>query len=139
MDQKEPIKITLSGILSWIFGLFFLKIAVEMLMMHEYLSAAFMFMVVFVSFPPFSNLIKSELNISLSGAVRILLVIILLAGSLAVDHNHSFSEIPIIQTSSGSYNTTQGDNVHYWNWRWNETSHTGDMKVTSECEYMFEL
>jgi hypothetical protein len=27
MDQKEPFKITLSGILSWIFGLYFLVIA----------------------------------------------------------------------------------------------------------------
>jgi hypothetical protein len=131
MDQKESIKITLSGIVRWIVGLFFIKIALEMLMVYEYLSAIFVFMAVFISFPPISNLIESELNILLSGAVKISLVIILLAGSLAVDL-HSSSEISIIQTSSGSYNITQGDNVHYWNWRWNATSHTGYMKVTSE-------
>ncbi len=139
MAQKEPVKITLSGILRWIFGLFFIKIAVEMLMVHEYLSAVFMFMVVFVSFPPISNLLESELNVSVSGAVRFLSVIILLAGSLAVDHNYSSSKITIIQTSSGYYNTTPDDNVHYWNWRWNEISHTGDMKATSEYESMSEL
>jgi len=102
-------------------------------MIPDCLSAVFVFMALFISFPPISNLIESELNISLSGAVRILLAIILLAGSLAVDH-HSSLENPIIQTSSGFYNTTQGDNVNYWNWRWNATSHTGYMKVTSEYE-----
>ena len=139
MDQRESVKITLSGIFRWIVGLFFIKLTLEMLMIHECLSAVFVFMALFISFPPISNLIESELNISLSGAVRILLVIILLAGSLAVDHHHSSLEIPIIQTSSGSYNTTQGDNVHYWNWRWNETSHTEDTKVTSEYESMSKL
>jgi hypothetical protein len=60
MGQREPVKITLSGILHWIVGLFFIKIAVEMLMMYEYLSAVFIFMVVFVSCPPISNLLESQ-------------------------------------------------------------------------------
>ena len=41
MDQKEPIKITLSGILRWIFGLFFIIIALGMIIEHEYFSAVF--------------------------------------------------------------------------------------------------
>ena len=135
IDHKRPVKITLSGILSWIFGLFFIKIALEMLIEHEYFSAVFLFMAVFVSFPPISNLLESELNISVSGPLRFLLVIILLAGSLAVDHNHSSSEITVVQTSSGSHNTTQGDDIYYWHWKWNDTSNEGDLKVPLEYEY----
>ena len=50
-----------------------------MIIEREYFSAVFIFMAVFVLFPPISNLIESELDISVSEAVRVLLVIILLA------------------------------------------------------------
>ena len=73
-------------------------------------------MAAFVSFPPISNLLESELNISISGPVRFLLVIILLVESVVVDHNHS---------SSGSHNTTLGGDIYYWHWKWNDTSHKG--------------
>ena len=91
--SKKPIKITLTGIIRWIFGLLFRVIALGMIIEREYFSAVFMFMVVFVLFPPISNLIESEFNISVSEAVRVLLVIILLAGSFAVEPNHSSSAI----------------------------------------------
>lgn len=71
MDPKEPIKITLTGILRWIFGLFFIIIALGMIIEREYFSAVFIFMAVFVLLPPISNLIESELNISVSEAVRV--------------------------------------------------------------------
>ena len=103
MDRKEPIKITLSGILRWIFGLFFILIALGMIIKSEYFSAVFIFMAVFASFPPISNFIESELNISVSGAVRFLVVIILIAGSGAVEPNHSSSAIIYAHTSSGSH------------------------------------
>jgi hypothetical protein len=67
MNRKEPLKITLSGILRWIFGLYFIVIALGMVTEHEYFAAVFIFMAGFVSFPPISNLLESELNISLSG------------------------------------------------------------------------
>ena len=111
MEGKEPTKITLSGILRWIFGLYFIVIALGMVTEHEYFSAVFIFMAAFVSFPPISNLFESELNISISGPMRFLLVIILLAGLVAVGHNHSSSVGIYAHTSSGSYNTTQGGNV----------------------------
>src|SRR5271169_3105892 len=103
MDQKEPLKITLSGILRWIFGLYFIVIALEMVTEHEYFPAVFMFVAAFVSFPPISNLIESELNISISGPMRFLVVLILLAGSVAVEHNPSSSAVIYAHTSSGSY------------------------------------
>ena len=61
MDQKEPIKITLSGILRWIFGLFFIVIALGMIIEREYFSGVFMFMAVFVSFSPISTLSNQSL------------------------------------------------------------------------------
>ena len=70
MGQKEPVKITLSGIFRWIFGLFVIVIALEMVTEREYFPAVFIFAAGFVSFPPISNLLESDLNISLSGPVR---------------------------------------------------------------------
>jgi len=89
MTQKEPLKITLSGILCWIFGLFFILIALGMIIEHEYFSSVFWFLAAFVSLSPISNLIESELNISVSGVGRFLVVIILLAGSFAVYDAHT--------------------------------------------------
>ena len=107
MDQKEPVKITLSGMIRWIFGLCFILIALGMIIVHEYLSAVFMFMVVFVSFPPISNLIDSELNILISGPMRFLLALILLAGSFAVEPNYSSSVITDAQILLGFHSITQ--------------------------------
>jgi hypothetical protein len=129
MNQKETLRITLSGILRWIFGLYFLVIALVMVTEREYFSAIFIFIAAFVSFPPISNLLEAELNISISGPIRFLLVIVLLAGLVAVDHNNSSSAVIYAHTSSGSYNTTQGENVSYWDWEWHTPSHTGDMKT----------
>ena len=84
MDQEEPVKITLSDILCWIFGLLFILIALGMIIEHEYFSAVFWFLAAFVSLSPISSLIESELNISVPGVVRLLVVIILLAGSFVV-------------------------------------------------------
>jgi len=134
MGKKEPLKITLSGIFCWIFGLFFIVIASEMVTEREYFSAVFIFMAAFVSFPPISNLLESELNISISGPVRFLLVLVLLVGSVAVEPNHSSSAVIYTHTSSGSHNTTQDDNVSYWEWEWYTPSHIGDTKVPSGYE-----
>ena len=106
MDQKGPVKTTLSVMIRWIFGLCFILIALGMIIVHEYLSAVFMLMVVFVSFPPISNLIDSELNISISGPVRFLLVLILLAGSFSVEPIYSSSVITDAQILLGFHSIT---------------------------------
>ena len=106
MDQKGPVKITLSGMIRWIFGLCFIVIVLGMIILHEYLSAVFMLMVVFVAFPPISNLIESELNISVSGTVRLLLVTILLVGSFAAEPNCSSSVITNVQILLGFHSIT---------------------------------
>ena len=131
MDKKEPLKITLSGILRWTFGLFFIVIALGMVTEREYFSAVFISMAAFVSFPPISNLLESELNVSISGPVRFIVVILLLVGSIAVEPNHSSSTVIYAHTSSGSHNTTQDDNVSYWEWKWYTPSHIGNTKVPS--------
>jgi hypothetical protein len=107
IDQKGPVKTTLSVMIRWIFGLCFILIALGMIIVREYLSAGFMLMVIFVSFPPISNLIDSELNISMSGPVRFLLVLILLAGSFSVEPNYSSSVITDAQIFLGFHSITQ--------------------------------
>jgi hypothetical protein len=134
MNQKEPVKITLSWILRWIFGLYFIIIASGLITEHEYFSAVFIFIAAFVSFPPISNLLGSELNISISGPVRFLVVIILLAGAVVVDHDHSSSAVIYAHTSSGSNSTNQGDNISYWDWEWHLPSHIDNTKVPSGYE-----
>ena len=134
MGQKEPVKITLSGMIRWIFGLFFIVIAAGMVTEREYFSAVFIFMAAFLTFPPISKLLESELNISISGPVRFLVVIILLVGSVAVDHNHTSSAVIYAHTSSGSHNTTHDANVSYWEWEWYTPSNINDTKVPSGYE-----
>ena len=129
MNQKEPLKITLSGIFRWIFGLFFLVIAAGMVTEREYFSAVFIFMAAFVSFPPISNLLESDLNISISGPVRFLVVILLLAGSVAVEPSHSSSAVIYTHAFSGSNITNQDNNGSYWEWEWHTPSHIGDTKA----------
>jgi len=105
MNPKKPLKITSSGIFRWIFGLLFIVIALQMVTEREYFSAVFIFMAAFVSFPPISNLLESDLNISLSGPVRFLVVILLLVGSAAVKPNHSSSAVIYTHAFSGSNST----------------------------------
>jgi len=135
MGQKKPVKITLSGIFRWIFGLFFLVIAAGMVTEHEYFSAVFIFMAAFVSFQPISNLLESDLNISLSGPVRFLVVILLLVGSVAVEPNHSSSTVFYTHAFSGSNTTNnQGGKVSYWEWEWHTPSHIDNTNVPSGYE-----
>jgi hypothetical protein len=134
MDQKEPQKITLSGIFRWIFGLFFLVIAAGMVTEREFFSAVFIFIAAFISFPPISNFLESDLNISISGPVRFLFVILLLVGSVAVEPNHSSSSVIYVHTHSGSNSTNQDGNVSYWEWEWHTPSHIGDTKVPKGYE-----
>ena len=134
MNPKEPLKITLNGIFRWIFGLFFIVSAAGMVTKREYFSAVFIFMAAFVSFPPISNLLESDLNISISGPVRFLVVIFLLVGSIAVEHNHSSSAVIYTHAFSGSNSTNQDDNVSYWEWEWHTPSHIDNTKVPSGYE-----
>jgi len=96
----------MSGILRWIFGLYFLVIALGMVTEREYFQQySCLWQPLYLS--PDFKIARLELNISISGPMRFLLVIILLAGSSAVEHNHSSSAVIYAHTSFGSYNTTQ--------------------------------
>jgi hypothetical protein len=101
-------------------------IALGMVTEREYFAAVFIFMTAVVSFLPISNLLESDSNISISGPVRFLLVIILLARSVAVESNYSSSTIIYAHISSGSHNTTQDDNISYWDWEWHTPPHISD-------------
>jgi hypothetical protein len=91
-------------------------------------------MAAFVSFPPISNLLESDLNISLSGPVRFLVVILLLVGSVAVEPNHSSSTVIYTHAFSGSNSTNQDDIGSYWEWEWHTPSYIGDTKAPKVYE-----
>ena len=85
-------------------------------------------------------MLESVLNISISGPVRFLLVIILLVGSVALEPNHSSSTVYDAHISSGFHSTTQDDNASYWDWKLYETSQIGGTKLPTEYkEYSFQL
>ena len=105
-----------------------------MVIEREYFSAVFIFMVAFVSLPPISNLLESDLNISISGPVRFVVVILLLVGSVALEPNYSSSAVIYTHAFSGSNNTNQGDNVSYCEWEWHTLSHINNTKVPSSYE-----
>src|ERR1035437_5299382 len=80
MKQKEPIKITLGLILRWILGTFFLLVGFGTALGNEYFAAMLMILGAFVLIPPISQIVESKLNISLSGTLRLVIVILLFVG-----------------------------------------------------------
>ena len=73
--ETEKKKITLSLIARWIFGVLFLIAGLGAILQGTYIAAFFLFLIVIVLIPPISQLIENGLNFSLSGALRLVLVI----------------------------------------------------------------
>ena len=73
--ETEMKKITLSLIARWIFGILFLIAGLGAILQGTYIAAFFLFLIVIVLIPPISQLIENGLNFSLSGALRLVLVI----------------------------------------------------------------
>jgi len=137
MEQKEPIKITLSFILRWILGLFFLLVGFGTALGNEYFAAMFMILGAFVLIPPISQIIESKLNISLSGTLRLVIVILLFVGfafatppstpSKLTDSDLHKSSISQSTTDSSKTATSiSDDNVCYYDWKWYTTDHIGE-------------
>jgi Domain of unknown function (DUF4352) len=142
MEQKEPIKITLGFILRWILGLFFMLFGVVEAFDNHYLAAVFMILGAFVLIPPISQIVESNLNISLSGPLRLVIVILLFVGfvyalppttpSHTPDSNLHNSSISQSTTDSSKIATSiSDDNVCYYDWKWYTTDHIGNYDKAS--------
>ena len=136
MDGTEPKKITLSLIFRWIFGLFFLFVGLGTALGHEYSAAVFMILGAFVLIPPISQLVESKLNISLSGALRLVIAILLVGFAFATPPNtpstvndseiHKSSLSQSTTDSSKTATSISDDNVCYYDWKWYITDHIGE-------------
>jgi len=96
--ETEMKKITLSLIARWIFGMLFLIAGLGTILQGTYIAAFFLFLIVIVLIPPISQLIENGLNFSLSGALRLVLVICLLIG-FAVASSHTPSNTSAVQSA----------------------------------------
>lgn len=73
-----------SNIISWIFGVVFFMIGVLNAILVHPVPGAFYIILSFVYFPPVDNLLKKRLGFSIPFAVKVILGLIILWGTLAV-------------------------------------------------------
>lgn len=76
MTEKQPKRITLGLVISWIFGILFGLNALAYLVYRQFVPAIISLVVFVVIFPPISKLIQEKFNIELSKGIKIAVVII---------------------------------------------------------------
>lgn len=96
-------EITLSSIVRWIFGLIFLLVGLSSLFDGNFIVFLVAMLIAVVCIPVIANSIENKLNISMSGAVRFVLVFVLLICFGAVNPDDTAATTPDnIQTSDSS-------------------------------------
>jgi len=126
--MTEPNKLTITGILRWIFGVIFLICFLGALIEVHFIAALIALVAVIVLIPPISNAIESKMNFTLSGALRFVLVLCLLVGfGMASPNNTSKTAVDpgISLSNTTTAPTTQNSNVCYWDWRGTLTHNIG--------------
>ncbi|MDD2613911.1 MAG: DUF4352 domain-containing protein [Methanosarcina sp.] len=83
-ESNKTKKFTISLIVRWLFGIFFILMFIGALLEKSIIGAILLFLAAIISLPITSQAIEKSLNISLSGALRFVVVILLFAGGLAV-------------------------------------------------------
>lgn len=84
-DNKPPVRhITIGLIIGWSLGVFLILGGAAQLALNP-IAAALLVLAGFISIPPTKSLLRKKLNITMSGGVRIILVLVLIviAGSTA--------------------------------------------------------
>jgi hypothetical protein len=80
-EIAEPKKLTLSLIIHWIFGLFFALMFMGALIESSIIGAILMLIATIITLPLTAQAIEKAMNFSLSGALRFVVVLVLLAGA----------------------------------------------------------
>ena len=95
-NVNQGSKITLSIVLSWLFGLLFLIIGLAFFSEKDFISATPIILASFLLIPPVKKWLKDKLNFELSRVERITFVIILLIAfvMLVPDTNSDINTIP---------------------------------------------
>jgi hypothetical protein len=139
--MTELNKITLTGILRWIFGILFLLLFLGSILGSHYLAALIALVAAIVLVPLLSSAIESKLNFTMSGALRFVLVLCLFAGFFVATPTNSPinsptkspTQIADLDISSASTNATgpaaQDSSVCYWDWHYTTTHQIGSAFV----------
>ena len=145
LEEKTPRKLTLTGTTRWGFGILFFIAYFGALIEHNYLGSIFLFLSVLILIPPISQTIEQKFNFTISGALRIALVVCLfmvfaitspqntLGNTLdnSVASVNSITSSDVIASWSGS-STKNTETFHVpskeWKISWNtQPSQYGDM------------
>lgn len=109
----EKIISTLNTIIRWILGVFFLIMSLgSTIFDHNYFPGLILFLATIITIPPTANKLETKLNISISGVMRIFIVLLLIIPGFAtiswkdtpVNNSSNAVEVP----SSASGNDTIG-------------------------------
>jgi Domain of unknown function (DUF4352) len=145
VTENKPKKLTVSLVARWIFGILFLIGIIGALGNGSPVGALFLFIAAIVSIPPTSQAIESTLNFSLSGALRFVIVLVLLvvAGAASPHNNQNVASANNVATPDNNVNVPSSNipsstntNVCDWDWKYVTTSSIGDYnKAPSGSHY----
>jgi len=79
-DINKPNRLTVTLVIRWIFGLLFLLCFVVALSQGNIIASLMVLLAAIFSLPPASKILESRINLSLSGALRFILVFVLVIG-----------------------------------------------------------
>lgn len=120
--MTEPHKLTLTGILRWIFGVIFALACLGALIGGHVLPAIIALIAVLLLIPPISTKIESAINLTLSGGLRAVLIIVLLVsfGAAMPTQNVATTNSNVAQSGVAqnpvNVQTPGSTNVCYWDW-----------------------
>lgn len=132
----KNMEITLSGIFRWIFGIIFLIVGLSSLLTGQFLAFLIAILIAAVSIPAIANSVESKLNISMSGAVRFVLVFVLLICFSAVNPDDTpTSTSDNVQTSDSSAKETAATPAETESSKEESTYKVGDRVVVGDIAY----
>lgn len=129
-------EITLSGIVRWIFGLLFLLFGLGSLLTGEFLAFLVAILITIICIPTIANSVENKLNISLSGPLRFILVLVLLICFGAFNSADTAATTQDnIQTSDSSAKESESTPAVTENSKESSTYKVGDRVVIGDIAY----
>lgn len=145
-------KITLGFVVSWILGFLIGIAGIPFLFQGQILSGIIFIIIALILLPPVSQYVKEKSGFSLSGGLKVALVIVLMIVAFSVSGTNSFA--PVSSSDGGSESSTQQQaaieivdistrvtesNSVWWKYAWNLTLKNNtdrDRTVTAEIKWV---
>jgi hypothetical protein len=105
-EVNQPTKFTVTGAIRWIVGIFFIIVVIGFLMEGYFASAFFVLLIAMILIPPIATAIETKFNFTLSGPLRIVLVVVLLVGMGIVTPANTSSHAAASTSATTSTPTT---------------------------------